>query len=306
MKSTGTLNNYLTNNLLSSRPGSAGTPYTYPLDEVGGATAAYSMRKLSSTYSGPVIRVRRSSDNTEQDISFSGNDLDGASLSAFIGAGNGFVTTWYDQSGSGFNFTQTVAANQPAIVFNSTYNRYVIRYTATNKHFLSVGTLLSKPANFSSIATFSITSTSSLIYVLGASSSTDSSKWGGFILNRVLGTTLPAGDVSYFHSSSTDATFDSTNATFTPNVLGVATTVYTTGVRTQKLRKNGVVASLLDINGNAVTNDGTICNFSIGRGGDLDAHYLDGDLPEFITINIAWTDTEVKIIEDSARDYFGF
>jgi hypothetical protein len=28
-----------------------------------------------------------------------GNDLDTASLLTFCGAGNGFVTTWYDQSG---------------------------------------------------------------------------------------------------------------------------------------------------------------------------------------------------------------
>ena len=31
---------------------------------------AYSLRKVISSYSGPAIRVRRSSDNAEQDISF--------------------------------------------------------------------------------------------------------------------------------------------------------------------------------------------------------------------------------------------
>ena len=34
----------------------------------------------------------------------------------FCGAGNGFVTTWYDQSGNAKNITQTTAANQPQIV----------------------------------------------------------------------------------------------------------------------------------------------------------------------------------------------
>ena len=79
------------------------------------ATVAYSLRKLRSVQT-IAIRVRRSSDNAEQDIGFVGNELDTASLLSFCGAGNGFVTTWYDQSGNGYNATQTTQANQPQIV----------------------------------------------------------------------------------------------------------------------------------------------------------------------------------------------
>jgi len=45
------------------------------------AGAAYSLRKISNTYSGSAIRVRRSTDNAEQNIGFdaSGN-LDSVSL----------------------------------------------------------------------------------------------------------------------------------------------------------------------------------------------------------------------------------
>ena len=86
----------------------------YPLDRFP-ATVAYSLRKLRSGQT-IAIRVRRSSDNAEQDIGFVGNDLDTASLLSFCGAGNGFVTTWYDQSGNGYNATQTTQANQPQIV----------------------------------------------------------------------------------------------------------------------------------------------------------------------------------------------
>jgi hypothetical protein len=59
--------------------------------------------------------VRRSSDNAEQDIGFANNVLDTASLLSFCGAGNGFVTTWYDQVGSN-NATQTTTTQQPRIV----------------------------------------------------------------------------------------------------------------------------------------------------------------------------------------------
>ena len=81
------------------------------------ATVAYSLRKLRSGQT-IAIRVRRSSDNAEQDIGFVGNELDTASLLSFCGVGDGFVTTWYDQIGNGCNVIQATQANQPRIVVN--------------------------------------------------------------------------------------------------------------------------------------------------------------------------------------------
>ena len=93
-----------------------GGSFTGLLDTYSGAAAAYSLRQLSSTYSGNAIKVRRSSDNAEQDIAFVNNELDTASLETFAGSGDAFVTTWYDQSGSGNDATQTTASDQPKIV----------------------------------------------------------------------------------------------------------------------------------------------------------------------------------------------
>jgi hypothetical protein len=90
------------------------------LDTYSGASVAYSLRKLSSTYSGSAIRVRRSSDNTEQDIGFTGNELDTTSLTSFVGANDGFVTRWYDQSGNANNSAQSAATVQPQIVSSGT------------------------------------------------------------------------------------------------------------------------------------------------------------------------------------------
>jgi len=83
--------------------------------------AGYSLRKAVSAYTGPAIRVRRSSDDAEQDINFTtANELDTDALTTFVGAGNdGFVTTWYDQAGSN-DMIQTTAANQPRIVIAGT------------------------------------------------------------------------------------------------------------------------------------------------------------------------------------------
>jgi hypothetical protein len=81
------------------------------------AKVAYSLQKISSdsVYSGACINVRRSSDNTFQDIGFVGGLLDTASLLTFIGAGDGYVKTIYDQSGGGLNASQATLNKQPRI-----------------------------------------------------------------------------------------------------------------------------------------------------------------------------------------------
>jgi len=55
------------------------------LDTYPNAAVAYSLRKLRTAYTGSAIRVRRSVDNAEQDIAFSGNDLDTTSMLDFVG-----------------------------------------------------------------------------------------------------------------------------------------------------------------------------------------------------------------------------
>jgi hypothetical protein len=64
-------------------------------------------RKVVSSYTGPLIRIRRSSDNSETDIGFDVNgDLDTTAVNTFIGGANAFVPIIYDQSGNGHNYTQ--------------------------------------------------------------------------------------------------------------------------------------------------------------------------------------------------------
>ena len=86
------------------------------LDTYSGAAAAYSLRLLRSAYTGDAIRVRRASDNTELDIGFVSNELDTSALTTFCSGTNGFVETWYDQSGNARDATQGTVANQPQIV----------------------------------------------------------------------------------------------------------------------------------------------------------------------------------------------
>jgi len=86
------------------------------LDIYTGSVAAYSLRRLRTAHTGSAVRVRRSSDDTEQNIGF---DADGnfytSVLESFCSGTDGFVTTWYDQSPGGYNLTQTTSSKQPKI-----------------------------------------------------------------------------------------------------------------------------------------------------------------------------------------------
>jgi len=95
-----------------------------PLDTFATPAAAYSMRKLKSSYTGPAIRLRRASDNAEQDINFlsytgfTGAPLDTVAAAAHCAATSCTIVTVYDQSGNTRHVTQATAGNQPALVFN--------------------------------------------------------------------------------------------------------------------------------------------------------------------------------------------
>ena len=75
-------------------------------------------RILNDNYSGALIRVRRDSDNAEQDINAAAGLLDESALLTFVGANSGYITTIYNQSDfiGNLDLTQTDSTKQPPIV----------------------------------------------------------------------------------------------------------------------------------------------------------------------------------------------
>lgn len=76
----------------------------------------FSYYRLLSSYKGACVRVRRSSDNAEQDFGFVSDYIDVYGILAFCDGGSGYVKTWYNQYGLGNNAIQNTNANQPRIV----------------------------------------------------------------------------------------------------------------------------------------------------------------------------------------------
>jgi len=93
-------------------------PPSFLLDDYTGAAAGYSLRNLSSSWTtSDVVEVRRSSDNATS--GFTATEVSDGTMLAWVGTGgtdNGFVTTWYDQSGNANDNIQATTSRQPKIV----------------------------------------------------------------------------------------------------------------------------------------------------------------------------------------------
>lgn len=96
---------------------------SYIVDDYG-AFDFFSVRLGSASYSGALVRIRRSSDSAEKDfypdsneeLSMSSEDGAGTSLSTWISTDSGYIVTWYNQGSNAQNVTQSTGANQPRII----------------------------------------------------------------------------------------------------------------------------------------------------------------------------------------------
>lgn len=211
---------------------------------------AYSLRLLRNGYGGNCVRVRRSSDNTEQDFGFVDGVVDMASIITFCGGGNGFVTTWYDQSGNAKDVIQATAGNQPQIVASG------VAYTTSGKYYLNFANSHLRKAsetgininNMCSIALVSLDSASSYGFGLNTSpryyapSIVSSSNWYSYNSANTVNTFLGVGNRGLFtgnadltnFSARLNGSVSGTASVFSGNInnIGIGTpnsSIYSTG-----------------------------------------------------------------------------
>lgn len=210
------------NIILPTAPSFVGLLDTYP-----NAAVAYSLRKLSSAYSGSAIRVRRSSDNTEQDFGFVANVLDTASLLTFVGAGDGFVTTWYDQSGNGLNVTNTTANNQPQIVSSGSVlmqnSKPTMLYDGSNDSLFRANTNIFRNKNYGVVFTANrfiatpVTNSRAIVYVSNSLGGTRYSNGKTISSNYNLAARRLDGDSAQVIATTT--TYNNTNLFLTTGIV---------------------------------------------------------------------------------------
>lgn len=242
---------------LGLSPVLGGGAYGSLLDATGPPAVAFSTRKLSTAYSGQCLRVRRSTDSAEQDIGFAAGKLDTAALLSFVGAGDGFVTTWYDQSGNARDATQSTAAKQPyvaqsgavttiggqgdAAIVNPAANRFLSYSLADDTDGFSALMVVRYPTTLAGKVSWNLRSSGPFWRPDDGSGNTG--------LLALSGTTP---------------------STPTSTAARAFVASWTTSVKT--LRSSAGTTNLTEATGFAV-GSGLIGNFSDGSGGPADAHF---------------------------------
>jgi hypothetical protein len=126
---------------------------------------AFSSRKLRRDYTGFALRVRRSGDNAQADLSFDVNDVvsDNSTVTIAVAGTSGLVVNstmtlasfrsgrtlnvsiWYDQSTNAYNGVQTTTSRQPLYSMGvaGASNQYPsLAFTGTSKHNVTVNQTL--------------------------------------------------------------------------------------------------------------------------------------------------------------------
>lgn len=278
-------------------------PIQLILDMLSGAAIAsiaaiYSLRLIRAAYAGFCIRVRRSSDNAEQNIGFVGGVLDTVALLAFVGAGNGFVVTWHDQSGNARDITQATAALQPRIV-----NAGVVDIVNTKPTVAFIaGSILAASSNFGlgGNPEFTVTTVFKVDSIPGTKAAFG---WGNVGNARqacgLLATN--AGNGNYFlqYAGSTNANFQASGTD-----LNVVSTLKTAGAinTTSSLFKNGV-AQTIQTSSSSIP-EIAANPFVLGQWANGGADLM-GSISEIEVFASALSTADRQLLEANQKAYYG-
>jgi len=240
-------------------------------------------RKLRAAYVGNAMLVRRSSDNAQLAIGFSGEDVDTAALTAFVGVGNGFSAVVYDQSGSNDPF-QSTAGNQPSIVVSGVVQMLGGRPTAV---FNGTSSRMSLPSTVSMSHCFVVAkknATNQNVHMLIGAGGGTGLAFGGFF----------ATSVNIFFITLGGNLISSVNNT-NPHQISVKLG----GSGSGRLRIDGIT----EVIGTTST---TLAVNAIGVDTAFpNNHLFNGNFSEAIFYNSVLSDADELIIENNQRTYYG-
>lgn len=268
------------------------------LDRVGlssatPAASAYSLRLLSTAYSGAAIQVRRSSDNALQDIGFTaGGDLDTVALKTFVSADNGTVERWYDQSGNGLDAMQASQGNQPLIV-----NAGVIERTNNTPYLSFAGDrwfsiAMSFDRSIYPAATVNLVYQNTSLTGSQALWGCDDGGWDRF---QLLSFDAAPG-IAYGLSNGGGTTPNATNNT---NRNVYTAIMNNTVANASYVVLNGVTGSLFTENG-----AGSTGNMAIGAIAGSGAYGFIGNISEFVLFTSSLPDPTRQTLEFNQANYY--
>ena len=269
-------------------------------------SVAYGLRRLSRFWTGAAIRVMRTSDNSELDIGFIGEDLDVVTLLAFVGLANGEVVIWYDQSGNGRHAVSTTAGLRPRIVVNGvlqTQNgKPEIRFDGVDDYLAAASPLIG--TTHSLFVLFTPTIENQIGSLFGQWSAGQTGRFF-LVANQDSGGLTSAGRLNPFNSSATGGGGGGGGSGFAADVAisntpTLITSISSTGSEQWKLFKNGA-----EWDSATISRVYTGVNSAIGSlNGTGSLLPFDGTVSELISFPSALSTTDRQTLERNQGKYY--
>jgi hypothetical protein len=219
-------------------------------------------------------------------------------------AGNGFVTTWYDQSGNGRNATQTTAGSQPQIlnsgVLQTQGGKPAILFDGVDDYLAAASPLIDTTHSLLVLFTPTIENQTGSLFGQWFANAT-----GRFtvLVNQISSGAASAGFLNLFNSSATQGggiggLAAEVAISNTPTLI---TSISTTGSEQWKLFKNGT-----QWDSATITSVYTGINSAIGSlNGAGSLFPFDGTVSELISFPSALSTTDRETLERNQGAYYG-
>jgi hypothetical protein len=219
--------------------------------------------------------------------------------------GDGFVTTWYDQSGNGRNATQTTAGQQPRIVnagvvIEALNGKPEIRFDGVDDYLAAASPLIGTTHSLFVLFTPTIENQTGSLFGQWFSNAT-----GRFtiLVNQISSGVASAGFLNVFNSSATQGGGSGGLATEVAisNAPTLITSISTTGSEQWKLFKNGA-----EWDSATITSVLTGVNSAIGSlNGAGSSLPFDGTVSELISFPSVLSTTDRQTLERNQGAYYG-
>jgi hypothetical protein len=271
---------------------------SYTLDAISttGLVRAYALRRLSSTYTGDLIRVRNASTGTVSPITFDGEGISTSALAAAMSSASGLVTEVFDQSLSATSIAQPTLASQPRIynagALETLGGKACMTFDGTDDSLVSG--IISGIANNSDLT----------IFAVFAKTNSNS----GTIINQ-------GRDAAYFNfglvsGASTNPTmWRNTNNDFTfsgTNTISVNQIVAMSAVSTAGNTSLFINNTLIGTTANGVVSASVVSGneLAIGKRGGTNSEFAQIKLVELMIFTRALTTNERTVLTSNALAYY--
>jgi VCBS repeat-containing protein len=206
------------------------------------------------------------------------------------------VTTLTDKNGGTITATQGTPIHRPTLVTDALNGQPVVQFDGND--WLSFGTVLGKPANFTVFVVGMFASMGAKTNMCGSGNSTGASAtyWGDIGVGR----TANDGKIEYLFSDGTNYSFGrSTSAVITSGNWFLCCRRYTNGQDRVVDRVNGTPQPVTKNDGTATSNGGTAFEYSLGRGGEWNGQYFTNGsrLKGFVCVPSAISDADAARLE---------